>query len=352
MKKIVFTFSALLFFSGAIVGQARKDQTPVTYEELYDEPYAVNKLFLQLMPIYGELFATNVNAGFGLEATYFWEDKAQFRAHTRKAYFSKFDFAHELAKQTSDVINEPRVLNYYEVGGTWHVRDFEANSSSKMVLYRKSYKGNRWASRVPISVKIPSKVRKIYGARLGGFFYDSHTDVNRALKEQGKNITDLVDESGEPMPATMSRENGEEETSVFTGIEAKGLYIGGSMSWFKNIAVDFDRYEEGVDDLMLTLFFDILVAPSVEIDDMILQQKDENGNLLPKRRFSGDILDTNMLGMRLGIDGKFNRVFSWGYGGEIGYRPSITGRGFYALIKISFPVFSTNLDYGVEAFGK
>jgi hypothetical protein len=352
VKKILLTFSLLLIFSGAIFGQVRKDQNPVTYEELYDEPYAVNKLFLQFQPIYGELFATNVNAGFGFEATYFWEDKAQFRAHARKTYNAKFDFTRELARQTSDVINQPRIFNYYELGGTWHIQDFEESSKSKMVLYRKSYGQNRWASRVPISVEVPSTVRKIYGGRLGGFSYDSHTDVNRALKEQGKSITDLVDEEGNSMPATMDDGEGSaDETNVFTGIDVKGIYVGGSMSWFRNIAVDFDKYEEGVDDLMLTLFFDVLVAPSVKIDDMILQEANANGDLV-RRRFSGDVLDTRMFGFRLGIDGKFNRTFSWAYGGEFGYRPSLAGRGFYAMLKISFPVFSTNLDYSVEAFGK
>ena len=59
-----------------------------------------------------------------------------------------------------------------------------------------------------------------------------------------------------------------------------------------------------------------------------------------------------MIGFRAGIDGKFNRTLSWSYGGEVGYRPSLSGQGFYALLKVSFPVFSSNLDNKVEAFGK
>jgi hypothetical protein len=45
-------------------------------------------------------------------------------------------------------------------------------------------------------------------------------------------------------------------------------------------------------------------------------------------------------------------MFSWAYGAEVGYRPSFEGRSFYAMFKISFPVFGTNLDYKVESFGK
>jgi hypothetical protein len=61
---------------------------------------------------------------------------------------------------------------------------------------------------------------------------------------------------------------------------------------------------------------------------------------------------TKTFGFRLGMDGRFNRQLSWSYGAEVGYRPAIEGRTFYALVKISFPVFGTNLDYKVESFGK
>jgi hypothetical protein len=52
------------------------------------------------------------------------------------------------------------------------------------------------------------------------------------------------------------------------------------------------------------------------------------------------------------MEGRFNRTFGWSYGGEIGYRPSVESRGFFAVIKLCFPVFGTNLDYKVESFGK
>ena len=54
----------------------------------------------------------------------------------------------------------------------------------------------------------------------------------------------------------------------------------------------------------------------------------------------------------MGVEGRFNRQLSWAYGGEWGYRPSVEGSSFYVLVKISFPVFGTNLDYKVESFGK
>ncbi|UII24730.1 hypothetical protein LVD15_15575 [Fulvivirga maritima] len=325
--------------------QSRKDNQPVTYEELYDEPYAINKLFVQFQPVYGELWKANINAGFGLEATYFWKEKMTFRAHARKTYAQSFDLTRDIAENmiedNSNLRAVPRIHNFYEVGATYHIKDFEESSKTKMFLYRKSYKGDKWAARVPLNAEIPCKVRKIYGARLGGMFFDTAVDINRVLDAQDMTINEAF---GEEFPAQRENDMGEmEETSIFSGVDVKGAYIGGSMTWIRNVAVDFDnKYQEGVDDLILTAFFDILIAPAITVDDIVYGANS----------YSADNLETSMLGWRLGIDGKFNRTLSWGYGGEVGMRPGLKGQGFYALIKVSFPVFSTNLEYSVEAFGK
>ncbi|MBL3655497.1 hypothetical protein [Fulvivirga sediminis] len=339
----------LVLFAFCVVShtyaQSRKDNQPVTYEELYDEPYAINKLFVQFQPVYGELWKANINAGFGLEATYFWKEKMTFRAHARKTYAQSFDLTRDIAENMIEdnpaLQAPPRVLNFYEFGATYHVKDFEESSKTKMFLYRKSYKGDKWAARVPLNAEIPCKVRKIYGARLGGMFFDTAVDINRVLEAQDMTITEAF---GEEFPAQRVNNMGEmEETSIFSGVDVKGAYLGGSMTWIRNVAVDFDnKYQEGVDDLILTAFFDILIAPAITVDDIIYGG----------RAYSADNLETTMFGFRAGIDGKFNRTLSWGYGGEIGVRPGLKGQGFYALIKVSFPVFSTNLEYSVEAFGK
>jgi hypothetical protein len=345
---------ALLVVSSNLFAQERKDKTPVTFEEIYDEPYSVNKLFVGFQPLYGELFVTNVNAGFGLEAIYFHEDKFNIKAHFRKTYSRKFfDFARDLSMNNSDVDNRAEVYNYYEVGGTYHIKDFEQPSKTKMVLYKASYKGNRWASRVPLNAEVPCKVRKIYGVRFGGIMWDSSTELTRALEAQGLDNSAL--KSGD-VPLAIEEFNpntGEiEAVDAFSNISSKGLYIGGSMSWFRNVAVHFDKFEEGVDDGMLTVFADILYSPSVTVDDVVYTSKDAQGNRLTTDIYSTSAIKTKSFGFRLGIDGRFNRTMSWSYGGEVGYRPSVEGRSFFAMFKISFPVYGTNLDYKVESFGK
>jgi hypothetical protein len=339
----------------------RKDKNPVTYEEMYDEPYSVQKLFVGLTPLYGELFVTNVNAGFGIDVAYYYKDKADFRGQFRKTYSSQFfDHARNQATnqgQTS-VDNRAEVFNYFEIGGTYHIKDFEESSKTKMFLYKNSYKGNKWAARVPLNAEIPCKVRKIYGARLGGILWDSSTDLDRALEKQDLTNADLVNiaNSDDVLPDEEYNESGDlQHVHVFSNIATKGFYVGGSMTWIKNVAVSFDKYEEGVDDLIFTAYADILFSPFMKIDDIVYTRKDESTGLPilgSTATYSVSPIKTKTLGFRLGMDGRFNRQLSWSYGAELGYRPTIAGSGFFALVKISFPVFGTNLDYKVESFGK
>src|SRR6478609_134863 len=126
MKAGIFLIGLFVLSFQLAIGQDRKDKTAVTYEELYDEPYSVNKLFVGFQPFYAELFATNTNAGFGAEASYYLKEKADFKAHFRKTYSSSFyDYNRELAHRNSNVDNKPEVFNYFELGGTYHFKDFE-----------------------------------------------------------------------------------------------------------------------------------------------------------------------------------------------------------------------------------
>jgi hypothetical protein len=351
MKKLFFVIAASMAFTATIFAQERKDKAAVTYEELYDEPYSVNKLFVAFQPLYGELFVTNVNAGFGGEVSYYYQDKADFRAHFRKTYSQQFfDFARDQAIHNSDVNNRAQVFNYFELGGTYHIKDFEESSKTTMYLYKNSYKGNKWASRVPLHAEVPCKVRKIYGARLGAIIWNSSTDLTRALADQKLTNADLKDDNNNSLPLTYFNNDTQrdEDVNVYTNISSKGIYLGGSMTWIRNVAVNFDKYEEGVDDLILTTYFDVLFSPLLDLDDINYTDKVTKQTSI----YSVSAVKTKTFGFRAGIDGRFNRTLSWAYGAEIGYRPSIQGRGFFMMLKISFPMYGTNLDYKVESFGK
>lgn len=345
----LFALFCFLCASVTLFGQngERKDKTAVTYEELYDEPYSVNRLFVHLQPLYGELFTTNVNAGFGLEANYYLKDKANFKGHFRKTYSSSFfDFNRQQAKDNSDVDNDQTKFYYFEFGGTYHVKDFESPSKTKMVLYKKSYAGNKWAARVPLDAEVPCKVRKIIGARLGTILWQSSFDVNNVMEKQEVTSDKFKDKEGNSIPKAA---NGD-DLKIFSNVKSTGLYLGASLTWIRNVAVSFDKFETGVDDLILTTYFDLMFAPSVKLDDIVYS--DRTVNPIVTNTYDISPISVKKVGARLGIEGKFNRTLSWAYGGEVGWRPGIEGRMFYALVKISFPVFGTNLEYKVESFGK
>ncbi len=354
---LILIAALMVLTSSSLFAQGeRKDKTAVTYEEIYDEPYSVNKLFIGLIPLYGELFATNVNAGFGVDAMYYLKDKADFHVQMRKTYTEQFfDFNRDLAAKQTSVDNRSNVYSYYEFGGSYHFKDFEESSKTKMFLYKNSYKGNKWAARVPLHAEVPCKVRKIYAARLGGIIWKSTADLSNIMRLQGIVNTDLKTSSDVSLPNQEYNSLGKlQDVHVFSNISSVGLYVGGSMSWIRNVAVNFDKFEEGIDDGMLTTYFDILIAPSLIVDDVVYTAKDANGVRINSSTapYSISPIKTKTFGFRVGIDGRFNRQLGWSYGGEVGYRPTFEKGGFYALVKIAFPVFGTNLDYKVESFGK
>ncbi len=334
MKRISYFLivSGILFVSVAQAQLRRGTSTPPTYEELYDAPFEINKLFVHFQPVYVDMFAANLNAGYGVEAQYYWDDKFDFKVQARTAYHRVTDFSRDVAEKNKGLqYYEPNKFVYYEAGATYHLKDFEEDTETKFILYSKSYKGAKWASKVPDFIKAPTKVRKIYGIRLGGSAYKTSFDLTRVLIDQ-KQILTATDSTFLP-----------EGTQVYGNLSAVGGYVGASYALIKNAAIKFDKtYSPATSDLIFTSYFDILVMPGISIENIMYNNK----------VYLSDNVKTNMFGFRLGMDGKFNREFGWGYGAEIGLRPGVQTRSFFASVKISFPVYSTTLSHQVEAFGK
>ena len=349
MKPVLFWL--VLFFPLLVNAQAQKEKPTVVAEQIYDEPYSINKLFVGFQPLYGEVFATNVNSGFGIEASYYQKDKFDVKANFRKTYSAEF-FDYNRNASLKDQVNyagvngavsdKPQSFIYYELGGTYHIKDFDQESKTKMALYKKTFKGDRWAAMVPLQAEISCKVRKIYGARLGMIAWSSTTDLSRAMVKQNLTNADLKTSAGKSLVTTYPYFGQTRNLNVFGNIQATNLYVGGSMTWIRNVAASFDKYDDSVDDGIMTVFLDLIVAPQLSLSDVTYQGE----------QYSTKAIKTNAIGFRAGIDGKFNRTLGWSYGGEIGSRPSVKGMGFYALLKISFPLFGTDLNNKVETFSK
>jgi hypothetical protein len=335
VKRTVFFIILILGTLAITVAKAqfgRSSTTPPTYEELYDAPYEINKLFVHFQPICAELFTTNLNAGMGIQANYYWDNKVSFNANARTAYNRVTDFSRDVAeKNKGEQFFQPYKFNYFEAGGTYHLKDFEQDGETKFILYSRSYKGTKWAAKVPDFIKAPTKVRRIYGVRLGGTAYKSAFDLRRVLDDQDVVLT-AVDSTFLP-----------DNTQVFGNISAAGGYVGISYAVIRNAAIKFDKiYSAATSDHIFTAYFDILAMPAITMENIMYNSK----------IYLTDNVKTNKAGFRLGMEGKFNREFGWAYGAEMGMRPGVKTRAFFANIKISFPVYSTTLSHQVEAFGK
>lgn len=328
----MFVLASMLLLSGSMYGQAKKENA-LKYTVTYDDPYDIKKLFIHFQPIIGDIAALNVVGAFGLEANYYHEDLFDIEFSGRTSYGKRFDIARDGAERNSYNDNIPRPYYYAELGGTYHILDYTSESESKILLYSRRLKGNEWAATVPKNALIKNTVRQIVGGRVGGMFYTSVTDLTKTLEKQE---LELFYVDGAPVEAT----------DLYTNVFSYSIYLGGSMSWFKNFAVDFEsRWEPNGDDLLLTTYVDLMYSPGITIDD--LKMVNENTSQQEEVSLAG--IQTSAFGFRAGVKGKFNRGLGWGYGVETGLRPGIAKNGFFMTFKLSFPIYGTKLEQTVEA---
>jgi hypothetical protein len=322
-----FFLITLFFLFGHFLLPAQNiiEDDSITYETFYDDPMHINKLYFHIQPVYGELFMTNVNFGYGFEVDYFLKNSFDFNASFRRAYGQKTDFVRDVAEKNSDVLNDPKKFYFAELGLAYHIIDREEASRAKFILYSKTFQyGNKWETMVPKYINAPAQLRRIYGVRLGAASYQSTIDVNRIIINQGEISSDAL--------------NG---LSAYSSIVNYGFYIGGLMKLIKNVTINFDQiYQQVTNDLFFSTYLDLLVFPFTTVED--IRYVPSAGS--PEEILPGDNINTTMIGARAGINGKFNRDFSFGYNVELGYRPGIQGQNFYILGKISFPLLGFMLE--------
>ena len=307
----------------------------VQYETVYDDPYDINKLYLLIQPVYGEVFSTSTNIGFGMEVDYYLKNIMDFQVEFRTPYARATDLMRDAAEKNSDALNTPKRFYFGELGVNYHLVDRNVSSKSKFVLYSDNFKKfNKWKTMVPDYIFVPSNLRRIYGIRFGGLAYQSSFDVNQVIEDQGKSISIIP----------TSDEN---QLSFYSNIASQGFFIGGSIEMIKNIAINFENlYDQTANDLMFTVFLDLLILPFTTIEDFQYISETD----MELQSISSDIIDTNALGFRGGVKGKFNRAIGFGYSAEIGLRPGIKGKGFYVMGVFSVPVFGFRLNKGDTSF--
>ncbi len=317
LKSILSWCIFFIAFAPVCRAQSQSSAQVLTYESINDDPYAINKLYIHIQPLYGEVFATNVNIGFGLQVDYQVSKGLGLTANWRHPYLRQTDFSREVAYKNQDNVDNNKTFNYLEFGGTIHLSDEDQQGKSKIILYSKRYKGNKWANKTAEKLVIPSRVRKVMGFRWGGVMFNSTTDVNKAAEQQR---ISLVDQENNPVT----------DSKLYGNVDSKGIYAGFGIQIIKNVAIKPHRdFGVLVNDLSFNAFVDIMYAPSINLEDIIL-----DGQII-----SGDQLETQELGFRAGVQGKFNKRIGFSYGAEFGHRPSLKERGFYTMFKLGFPVF-------------
>ncbi len=318
-----------------VFGQAKKKSKALKYTVTYDDPYDIKKLFIHFQPIVGDIAALNVVGGFGLEANYYYKDQMNFEFSGRTTYGSRFDIARDAANRNAFNDNTISAYFYGDMGGTYHIIDQTKESQSKVLLYSKRLKGTEWAATVPKNALVPNTVREIVGGRGGAFFYTTSTDLSKILSKQ--DLLLYYDDDGSQVIT--------EDLDLYTNVFAYGFYVGGSMSWFKNFSVTFkSRWQPSGDDLLLTTYLDLLYAPGITIDDLLV--RNPSGT---QETVSLGNVKQSPFGFRAGVKGKFNRALGWGYGLESGLRPGVQKNQFFLTFKLSFPIYGTKLEQTVEA---
>lgn len=298
---------------------------PPNYNLTSDDPYDLHKVFLHFQPLYADLAAINVTAGFGVEANYFHENTFDLTFTGRTTYGKRFDLSRDAAVKNG--INENKATPHFflELGGTYHIKDKERASTTTVTLFDGALKGSAWAATLPDKLEVEANVREIIGVRLGGIYTATTTDLTRTLELQNSELST----PGIP-------------ENLYTNVSAFIVNVGGSMSWFRNFSVEFDApWSPSGDDLLFTTYVDFLYAPSIRVEELLIQGTS----------VATDNVKTNPYGFRVGISGKFDRKLGWGYGVETGIRPGLQNTGFFLTAKISFPIFAFKLNNGATTTG-
>ncbi|MEN8247453.1 MAG: hypothetical protein ABFS32_00850 [Bacteroidota bacterium] len=320
------TFLTLLFLATYLVvfAQQEEEEELPSYQTMYDSPFDIRNIYLHFQPLSGDIGALNVTGGFGLKAEYYHKTFFNASVSYKTSYGKRFDINRDAAVRNAINSDDEFPMHYnIEFGGTYHIQDLmRSTSTSKVLLYSKQLKGASWAATIPRHAEVSSNVRNIIGARLGGMLYRTVVNVDAALNSQE---IELFYDDGTPII----------DESIYSNLNAFVIYIGGSYSWIHNFAIEFsERWDPTGDDMIVTPYFDFLFAPSVKLMDVTLS----NGVV------STEPIEKLKVGARTGVDVKFNRKLSWGYGLETGFRPGLKTKGFYLAFKMSFPLVGTNSE--------
>jgi len=345
---------------------SRGRNNTVVAEPLRDDPNNIHKLYLGLMPVYSDMFVSNVTWGVGADAmiypkTELGQKKYSVHLHGRTTYAPQTDlnrFVHRANISTDEEFgfNSLAWYTYVEAGGEYFFFDDQGVTDIyKLPVQRKKWDPQEWESTVTPDFDMEGKKRTLVGARFGLVGYRSAVNIgNVAVRDSIMIRGTLTQEDGSVLnnvgydSVRGLAEALEVQDIAFSNVTVGAIYAGVSMRWIWNLAAEPEGHAVAILDNLITGYADVIISPAAIAFSDILTF---NGSYA----VAGSSLNENfqnLFGGRIGIDLAQNRSFGWGLNAEIGYRPGLSTAGFYMMGGLRFPVLGTDLDYSRETILK
>ncbi len=355
MQSPMFRFYIIVLFScisSASVKAQIEEAFPVStvsYKVVQDDPKDVNNLWIHIQPFTVDAMRMNTAIGSGLDITYVPIPKLELKGGIRGNLIDAFDLQRASANRNAFITTQESkreqgkmiltngFSRFYsaEIGGTYAVHDVLKDGTSKIILADQAIPGN---TAMVEKIEVNAKVRQIIGARLGFNTLATTASLQNALEDQ--NVVLKGDKGTIIDPKGTSSSNGFKTANnnnlLYSNFSSTGIYIGASMQKIKNITIKTERNGILTNNTILTYYADLILNPWTGLENIEARNVGKDGS----ETFNSSPMKLNKFGGRAGFELRYNQASLISIGAEIGYRPSISGQGAYAVLKLSFPTFS------------
>lgn len=326
----------------------------INYKTVFDDPYDINQLWVNLSPISAYAGSDNVSLGYGVSARLFVKSKLQFTGSFHSNYAPGTDLMRTNAKQNASVhllpvgerhdavykqVNTFIPFSLVELGVQYAISDVEKRSTSRIMLTSKKVRVMEFTNVDEISVN--SRNRHIWGVRLGGQSYGSTVSLNKPMERQGAILTT---DNGTQLTAqgqTLSEGNASTKyrNQLYSNLRVAAVTVGGSYQLIRNVAIKADKFGNLANNIIVSTFADVMVAPSPMLDDVRIARATGGYDT-----YSTKGLAVRKLGFRTGFDVSYNQDLHYSFGAEMGVRPGLQSQGFYVAARVSFPALAFRLN--------
>ena len=328
----------------------------INYKTVVDDPYDLNQLWVNLSPIAFHAGSDNVSLGYGVSARLMVKSKLQFTGGFQTSYGQATDYMYNQARNNAGIHYRPagqhhdaqaKQVNIFipfsatELGVQFAIKDIEKKSTSRIMLTSKKVRVMEFSSVDEITVN--SRNRHLFSSRLGAQSFASTVYLGNALEKQ--NLTLTLPENGTQLSPNGQTVTGAQASlpyhnQLFSNLRMGTVYVGGSYQMIRNVAVKADKFGNLANNIIVSTFADVIVAPAPSLDDVRIARPGGSGYDV----YSAKDVAIRHIGFRTGADVSYNQDLHYSFGGEVGVRPGLKGQGFYVAARLSFPALAFRLN--------